>query len=70
MKMDQSVPSKVFIQIDPTTEQQENTKNSRKTPRTPTVSQNTGITVDKENLNGRQPVYMATESLTRKNGER
>ena len=68
--MDQSVPSKVFIQIDPATEQQENTKNSRKTSRTSTVSQNTGIAIDKENLNGRQPVYMATESMTRKNGEK
>lgn len=71
VQMDPSVPSsKVFIQIDPPSEQQENVKNPRRTSRARSVLQNSGTVVDKENLIGRQPVYMATEAMTRKTAER
>lgn len=60
IKMDPSKP-KVFIQIDPTSEQQENTKALRKTSRS--VLQKVG---DKENLV--EPVYV--EPTTKKTAER
>lgn len=67
--MSSSVPSKIFIQIDSTAEQQENIKNTRKSARTFAVLQKTGTT-DKENLIGRQPAVIAKEQLIRKTIEK
>lgn len=67
--MASSVPKKVYIQIESASEQQENVKNSRKSSRTFAVLQKTGA-VDKENLVGRQPAYIAKEQLIRKTIER
>lgn len=63
--MASSVPNKVYIQIESAAEQQENLKTSRKTSRTLAVLQKTGA-VDKENLVGRQPAFIAKEQLIRK----
>lgn len=69
-KMASSLPSKIFIKVESTTEQQENLKNSRKSSRTLSVLQKTGA-VDKENqLTGRQPAYIAKEQLIKKTIER
>lgn len=67
--MASSVPSKIFIKVESTTEQQENLKNSRKSSRTLGVLQKTG-TVDKENLVGRQPAFITKEQLIKKTIER
>lgn len=67
--MASSVPSKIFIKVESTTEQQENLKNSRKSSRTLAVLQKTG-TVDKENLVGRQPAFITKEQLIKKTTER
>lgn len=67
--MASSLPTKIFIKVESTTEQQENIKNSRKSSRTLAVLQKTGA-VDKENLVGRQPAFMAKEQLTKKTTER
>lgn len=67
--MASSLPKKVFIQIESSTEQQENLKATRKQSRTLAVLQKTGTT-DKENLIGRQPAYIAKEHLIRKTIER
>lgn len=69
VKMSSSVPSKIFIQIDSSAEQQENIKTTRKSSRTLAVLQKTGAT-DKENLVGRQPAYIAKEQLIRKTIEK
>lgn len=67
--MASSLPTKIFIKVESTTEQQENIKSSRKSSRTLAVLQKTGA-VDKENLVGRQPAFMAKEQLTKKTTER
>lgn len=62
--MASSVPSKVFLQMDTPTEQQENMKNSRKAFNT---LQKSGTNIDKENqLIGRSPAYIAKEALIKK----
>lgn len=64
--MASQVPSKIFIKVESTTEQQENIKNSRKSSRTLAVLQKTG-SLDKENqLTGRQPAYIVKEQLIKK----
>lgn len=65
LKMASTVPNKVFIQVESTKEQQENIKVSRKSSRTLAVIQKTG-TIDKENLVGRQPAFIAKEQLIKK----
>jgi hypothetical protein len=67
--MASTVPKKMLIQIESSAEQQENIKNSRKTSRTFAVLQKTGA-VDKENLVGRQPAFIAKEQLIRKTIEK
>lgn len=61
--MASSVPSKIFIQVESPAEQQENVKNARKVFNS---LQKVGGTVDKENLVGRSPAYIAKESLIKK----
>lgn len=67
--MASSLPSKIFIKVESTTEQQENLKSSRKSSRTLGVLQKTG-TIDKENLVGRQPAFITKEQLIKKTTER
>lgn len=67
--MASSLPSKVFIKVESTTEQQEHLKSSRKPSRTLATIQKTGA-VDKENLVGRQPAFIAKEQLIKKTIER
>lgn len=69
VKMASSLPSKIFIKVESTTEQQENLKSSRKSSRTLGVLQKTG-TIDKENLVGRQPAFITKEQLIKKTTER
>lgn len=64
-EMASSIPNKVFIQVESNKEQQENIKNSRKSSRTLAVIQKTGA-IDKENLVGRSPAYIAKEQLIKK----
>lgn len=62
MEMDPSLPSNMFIQVDPSSDLQENVKSTRKSTRNLTVLQKT----DKENLVGVGRAIMVPESLTRK----
>ncbi|XP_063703734.1 geminin [Culicoides brevitarsis] len=55
-----AIPNKIFIQVESSKEQQEHIKNSRKTLKT---IQNTAV--NKENLVGRLPAYVAKESLAK-----
>jgi hypothetical protein len=63
--MSSTVPKKIFIQVESSTEQQENIKNSRKSSRTLATIQKTG-SIDKENLVGRQPAFIIKEQLIKK----
>jgi hypothetical protein len=67
--MASSLPKKIFIKTETDSEQLENFKNSRKSSRTLAVLQKTA-TIDKENLVGRQPAYIAKEHLIKKTIER
>lgn len=64
--MASSVPFKIFVQNESSSENQENVKNTRKSSRTLAVLQKTASVGGKENLVGRQPAYITKEKLMKK----
>lgn len=64
--MASSVPSKIYIQMDSVSEQQENMKNTRKAFNT-LQKANDNRAIDKENkVISRSPAYIAKEALIKK----
>ncbi|KAG5674281.1 hypothetical protein PVAND_004260 [Polypedilum vanderplanki] len=64
--MSSSVPTKVFIQVETPTEQQENIKNSRKVFNNLQKVGGNQVGTDKENLVGRSPAFITKDSLAKK----